>query len=113
MADTIRLVKGDAKPVVILTLTDESTDSPLDVSPSGTTVSVRFRKANTDTLLSTINCTNVTNGTDGKVQFDFSGGVLDNVDAGQYEGEVVVTTSGAGTQTVYELLSFRVRDNLT
>ena len=77
------------------------------------TVSVRFRKANTSTLLSTINCSLVNTGTDGKVQFDFSGGVLDGIDAGQYEGEVVVSTSGAGTQTVYETLSFRVRDNLT
>ena len=113
MADTIRLVKGDTKPVVILTLTDESTDSPYDLSPASVSVSVRFRKANTSTLLSTINCSLVNTGTDGKVQFDFSGGILTNVDAGQYEGEVVVSTSGAGTQTVYETLSFRVRDNLT
>lgn len=112
MADTIRLVKGDSKPVIILTLTDESTDSPYDLSPVIVSVSVRFRKANSTTLLATIGCSNVTDGTDGKVQFDFSGGVLTNVDAGQYEGEVVVSTSGAGTQTVYETLSFRVRDNL-
>jgi hypothetical protein len=113
MADTIRLVKGDSKPVVILTLTDESTDSAFDLSPASVTVSVRFRKQNSTTLLSTIPCSLVNNGTDGKVQFDFAGGILDDVDPGQYEGEVVVTTSGAGTQTVYELLSFRVRDNLT
>lgn len=113
MADTIKLVKGDSKPVVILTLTDESTDSAFDLSPATVSVAVRFRKAGSSTLLSTISCSKVGSGTDGKIQFDFSGGVLDNVDAGQYEGEVVVTTSGAGTQTVYELLSFRVRDNLT
>lgn len=112
MADTIRLVKGDYKPVIILTLTDDATDTALDVSPATTTVAVRFRKANSTTLLSTINCSNVNTGTDGKVQFDFSGGVLDDVSAGQYEGEIVVTDSG-GTHTVYELLSFRVRDNLT
>lgn len=111
MADTIRLVKGDSKPVIILTLTDDVTDTAIDLSSSSVTVFVRFRKANTDTLLSTINCSNVTNGTDGKVQFDFSGGVLD-VDPGQYEGEIVVATSSAGTQTVYDTLTFRVRDNL-
>lgn len=113
MADTIRLVKGDSKPVVILTLTDESTNSAYDLSPSSISVSVRFRKQNSTTLLATIGCSKVTDGTDGKIQFDFSGGVLNNVDPGQYEGEVVVNTSGVGTQTVYELLSFRVRDNLT
>lgn len=111
MADTIKLVRGDSKPVIILTLTDDSTDTALDVSPVGTTVAVKFRKANTTTLLSTINCSNVTDGTDGKVQFDFSGGVLANVDAGSYEGEIVVTDS-VGAHTVYELLNFRVRDNL-
>ena len=112
MADIIRLVKGDYKPVVILTLTDEATDSALDVSSINTVVTVRFRKANTDTLLNTINCSNVNDGTDGKVQFDFSGGVLTDVDPGSYEGEIVVTDN-TGTHTVYELLNFRVRDNLT
>lgn len=111
MADVIRLVKGDSKPVIQLTLTDDVTGGVLDISQASTTVSVRFRKAGTTTLLSTINCTKVTNGTDGKVEFDFSGGVL-NVDAGQYEGEIVVDFNGS-TQTVYDLLTFRVRDNLT
>lgn len=113
MADVIRLVKGDSKPVVIVTLTDDVTNSALDVSSAATTVSVRFRKAGTTTLLSTISCSKVNTGSDGKVQFDFSGGILDNVDPGSYEGEIVVSTSGAGTHTVYELLNFRVRDNLT
>ena len=113
MADAIRLVQGDAKPVVIISLTDDVSGGPLDISSAATTVRVRFRKSGTTTLLSTINCTKVTDGTDGRVQFDFAGGVLDNVDPGQYEGEIVVDTSGAGTQTVYELLQFRVRENLT
>lgn len=112
MADLIRLVKGDSKPVIILTLFDDTTDTAFDLSPASVSVTVRFSKANTRTLLSTINCSNVNDGTDGKVQFDFSGGVLD-VDPGQYEGEIVVTTSGAGTQTVYDTLTFRVRDNLS
>lgn len=111
MADVIRLVKGDSKPVIQLTLTDDVAGSVLDLSAASTTVAVRFRKAGTTTLLSTINCSKVTNGTDGKVQFDFTGGVL-NVDPGQYEGEIVVDYNGS-TQTVYDLLTFRVRDNLT
>ena len=109
MADTIKLVKGDSKPVIIVTLTDDNTNSAFDLSDAATSVSVRFRKANSDTLLSTISCSNVNDGTDGKIQFDFSGGIL-NVDPGSYEGELVVTTSG-GDQTVYDTLNFRVRDN--
>ncbi len=111
MADVIKLVKGDSKPVVVLTLTDDVTNSALDVSSSAVTVTVRFAKVG-GTLLNTITCSNVGTGADGKVQFDFSGGILDSVDPGEYEGEIVVSTSGAGTETVYDKLRFRVRDNL-
>lgn len=111
MADVIRLVKGDSKPVIQLTLRDDITNAVLDLSASSTTVSVRFRLAGSTTLLSTISCTKVTDGSDGVVEFDFSGGVLD-VDPGQYEGEIVVNFNGS-LQTVYDLLTFRVRDNLT
>ena len=111
MADIIKLVKGDSKPVVVLTLTDDVTNSALDVSSAAVSVAVRFAPVN-GTVLSTIACTKVGSGADGKVQFDFSGGVLTSVDPGEYQGEIVVTTSGAGTETVYDKLRFRVRDNL-
>ena len=111
MADTIKLVKGDSKPVIILTLTDDVTNSPLDVSSASVTVTVRFALVN-GSLLNVINCTKVNSGTDGKVQFDFSGGILTNVDPGEYQGEIVVNTSGAGSETVYDKLRFRVRDNI-
>jgi len=107
--DVIRLVKGDEKPLIVLTLTDDITNTPIDLSLSTTTVSVKFRKAGTTTLLSTISCTKLSGGTTGQVQFGFSGGVLD-VDAGAYEGEVVVNYDGS-VQTVYETLRFTVRAN--
>ena len=111
MADVIKLVQGDALPVIILTLTDDVTLAAIDLSAATTTVSIRFREMGTTTLLSTISCTKPNGGADGKVQFDFSGGVLD-VDPGEYEGEVVVDFNGSA-QTVYDLLRFRVRENLT
>jgi hypothetical protein len=107
--DVIRLVEGDEKPLIVLTLTDDITGTPIDLSSASTTVSVKFRKAATTTLLSTISCTKLSGGTTGQVQFGFSGGVLD-VDAGAYEGEVVVDYNGA-VQTVYETLRFTVRAN--
>jgi hypothetical protein len=107
--DVIRLVKGDEKPLIVLTLTDDITGTPIDLSLGTTLVSVKFRKAGTTTLLSTISCTKLNNGTTGQVQFGFSGGVLD-VDAGAYEGEVVVDYDGS-VQTVYETLRFTVRAN--
>ena len=107
--DVIRLVEGDEKPLIVLTLTDDITGTPIDLSLGTTTVSVKFRKAGTTTLLSTISCSKLSGGTTGQVQFGFSGGVLD-VDPGSYEGEVVVDYNG-DVQTVYETLRFTVRAN--
>jgi hypothetical protein len=107
--DVIRLVEGDEKPLIVLTLTDDITGTPIDLSQATTTISVKFRKAGTTTLLSTISCSKLSGGTTGQVQFGFSGGVLD-VDAGAYEGEVVVDYDGT-VQTVYETLRFTVRAN--
>ena len=107
--DVIRLVEGDEKPLIVLTLTDDITGTPINLSSAATSVSVKFRKAGTTTLLSTISCTKLSGGTTGQVQFGFSGGVLD-VDAGAYEGEVIVNDNGT-IQTVYETLRFTVRAN--
>jgi|TARA_A100001388_G_scaffold95474_1_gene69352 5,10-methenyltetrahydromethanopterin hydrogenase len=109
MADVIRLVKGNSKPDIILTLTDDGTGGAIDLSAPTTTVTVKFRKQNTTTVLSTINANKVSGGATGQVQFDFAGGVL-NVDAGMYEGEVNIDFNGS-LQTVYDLIKFRVRDN--
>ena len=108
-ADVIRLVKGDDRPVIVLTLTDDVTGSPIDLSLATTTIAVKFRAAGTTTLLSTISCSKLSGGTTGQVQFDFLGGVLD-VDPGMYEGEVVLSFDGQ-VQTVYDTLRFTVREN--
>lgn len=107
--DVIRLVKGDERPVIVLTLTDDITNSPIDLSLSTTVVQVKFRGAGTTTLLSTISCSKLSGGTTGQVQFNFSGGVLD-VDPGMYEGEIVINFDGE-VQTVYDTLRFTVREN--
>ncbi len=107
--DVIRLVKGDERPVIVLTLTDDVTGNPIDLSLGSTTVTVKFRKAATTTVLSTIACSKVGNGTDGRIQFSFVGGVLD-VDPGMYEGEITINFNGE-LQTVYDTLRFTVREN--
>lgn len=106
--DVIRLVSGDDRPVVLLTLTDEITGVPYNLLPASTTVSVRFRTAGSQITLSTITCAKVSGGTTGQVQFSFVGGVL-NVPPGMYEGEVVINEGGF-VQTVYDILRFRVRE---
>jgi hypothetical protein len=107
--DVIRLVKGDERPVIVLTLTDDNTGSPIDLSLATTVVTVKFREAGTTTLLDTIACSKLSGGTTGQVQFNFAGGVLD-VDPGMYEGEVVISFDGQ-IQTVYDTLRFTVREN--
>ena len=102
MADIIRLVKGDELPNIIVTLTDDVANTVLDVSAGTTIVKVKFKAVGGTSTLNTITCTNLTDGTDGKVQFNFSGNVL-NVDPGEYEGEIVVDFNGQ-LQTVYDVL---------
>ncbi len=107
--DVIRLVKGDERPVIVLTLTDDVTGNSIDLSLVTTTVSVKFRKAATTTVLNTISCSKLSGGTTGQVQFSFVGGVLD-VDPGMYEVEVIIDFNGE-VQTVYDTLRFTVREN--
>lgn len=108
MTDVIKLVAGDGRPVVRLTLTDETTGDPIDVSGVNTTVSVAFRERGTVITLATITCT-VLDGTNGIVSFDFTGGTLDSLAAGEYEGEIIIDFDG-DTHTLYDLLKFRLRE---
>ena len=109
MADTIKLVKGDELPQITLTLTDDVANAALDLSASTTSVSIKFKLKGGTSTLSTISTSKLTNGSDGKVYFNFAGGVLD-VDPGEYEGEINISFNGS-IQTVYDTLNFRVRDN--
>jgi hypothetical protein len=107
MSDIIRLVQGDTKPDILLELIDEDTGLALDLSPATTSVSVKFRAAGSTDTPAIISCTKIDAG-NGKVQFDFSGGILD-VPAGAYEGEIEVSYDGL-TQTVFDVMRFRVRE---
>lgn len=108
MSTPIKLVSGDDKPNITVTLTDETDNSAIDLSDADTAVYVRFRESGTTTTLATIACTK-TDAANGVVTFDFSGGVLDGLDAGAYEGEIEIDFNGT-KHTVYELIRFRVRE---
>ena len=108
MAEKIKLVQGDTRPQIQVTLTDENTGSPIDIT--GATCLLKFRAAGSSTLVDTLTGI-VTNGSLGQVVFAWNPSSL-NVDAGDYEGEVEVTFPlGGGIQTVYELLKFKVRED--
>jgi hypothetical protein len=108
MSNTIKLVQGDNLPYIRIALKNAD-ETPLDVSSA--TVAVKFRAAGTTTTLSTLNCSFVTDGTDGLVLFNFPGTTL-NVDAGSYEGEIEINFVGQ-IQTVYNLLKFTVREDFS
>jgi hypothetical protein len=106
MASVIKVVQGDEKPDITLTLTDQVTGNAIDLSSVTTVVRVKFRSAGSESAPSVITCTKV-DAANGVVRFDFSGNVL-SVEPGMYEAEVEVDFNGA-THTVYDVLKFRVR----
>lgn len=108
MSERIKLVRGDNRPYVKLTLTDPNTDVVIDVSPGTTIIRVYFRAVGTTEILSTLTCTKPNGGADGLVQFNFPGSTLD-VAPGAYEGEVEIDFDGE-IQTVYDVLKFHIRE---
>ena len=105
MSDKIKLVQGDTRPYITLTLKDADGTA---INLSGASVNVYFRAAGSTTVLSTIPCTIINGGTAGQVSFNFPGTTL-NVDPGMYEGEVSINFGANDVQTVYDVLKFQVR----
>ena len=115
---TIDLVQGDQLPEIEITLKDSNTAAtgqtldPDDATTfaaldlTGGSVRMRVRQVGQtspiDTLLGTI-----TNATDGKVTFVFDSDTLSTT--GVLEGEIEFTDSASRTQTVVDLIKFKVR----
>jgi hypothetical protein len=107
MSSVIKLVVGDDRPIITITFTDDITGQSYDVSTY--VVTVRFRmKGVDDVLIATIPCT--LGPASNQARFDFTGGELDGIEPGHYEGEVIIDEGGE-VQTVYEVINFRVRQN--
>lgn len=109
MSHEIKLVQNDNRPEITLTLKDGNSGDPLNLT--GASEVVHFRKQGTTTLIASLACTHVTDGSDGKIRFKFTGSALD-VDPGVYEGEIEITHSDGDKETVFELLKFRVREDV-
>tara|TARA_B110000259_G_scaffold184949_1_gene233022 strand:+ start:1118 stop:1492 length:375 start_codon:yes stop_codon:yes gene_type:complete len=119
-SDTLKLVTGDTLPELTFTLKDSNTAAAgftLDESDSntwqtidvtGATVKLRLRELGSTTLKATLTCV-VTDGAAGKVATDFPAGTLDT--AGTFEGELELTFSNGGVQTVNDLIKFKVRSD--
>lgn len=111
MAERIKLVQGDTYPQVSVTLTDESTGDPIDLA--GATATLHFRDVGgTAALFSRQLLINPQQAAQGIALIVWQAGDL-NIPAGDYEGEVEVYWSNTGArQTVYDLLKFRVREDI-
>lgn len=109
MSEKIKLVQGDTRPALIITLTDETTGSPIGIS--GATPVLKFRAVGSTTVLSTITGV-VTDGVNGVVAFYWASQPTSlDVEAGDYEGEIEITFADGQKQTVYDLLKFKVRED--
>lgn len=104
MTEKIKLVAGDNRPYIKLTLKDAD-GNPINLE--STTVRVYFRAVGSDAILATIPCSMINGGRYGQVSFNFTGSTLD-VEPGPYEGEVEIDFGGE-LQTVYDVLKFQVR----
>lgn len=119
-SDTLNFVVGDTLPELTFTLKDSETAASgqtLDsedsttwaaINITGATVKLRLRAAGSTTLTDTRTCT-VTSGSNGTCVTSFSTSSFPS--AGVYEGELEITFSGGGIQTVNDLIKFKVRDD--
>ncbi len=124
--DKIRLVQGDTAPQLQLSLTDQRTRRPLDLSAPGTTARLLFREVGGDAVKATMPCFAIAGyvdpetgdvdyrppydvaGRGGRLAMDWSTDALDT--AGEFEGEVEVTFPDGRIQTAFAILKFQVRE---
>jgi hypothetical protein len=104
----IRLVKNDTGPQIQLTLTDESTGSPINLS--GATATLYMKSLTTGTVVVSRPLTIPTGTASQGVALIIWGASDLNQTPGDYDGEVEVLFATGMRQTVYDVLKFRLRD---
>lgn len=117
---TVKMVTGDTLPEVTVNLKDSNTaasgqtldennsDTWAPIVLTGATVRMRIRTVGSTTVLKTLTMT-ITDATNGKAATTFPADTF--AESGVYEGEVEVTFSGGGVQTLYDLIKFNVRSD--
>lgn len=125
MAEKIKLVQGDTRPALVVSLTDENSGAPLGLD--GSTCRLYFRRLGETEILATLTGLTIPgrvlpdgnldftapynlSGSGGRVQFNWAAGDLDQP-AGEYEGEIEVTFADSTKQTVYDKLKFKIRED--
>lgn len=122
MSDVIKLVQSDTLPTVYVSLIDQTTELPVDIS-TATQVRVDFRAIGATVLTDTLYGTKIagTVSPDGSInvvgypvagsggRFSFNWNTNSLAAIGSYEGAIVITYAGGGVQTVYTTLRFTIR----
>jgi hypothetical protein len=109
MTEKIKLVQGDTRPALVCNITDNTTDTAINIT--GATVRLKFRAAGADTLTATV-IGSVTDGVNGQVAFyPATAPEMLAGEPGDYEGEIEITFSDGQIQTVYDLLKFKIRQD--
>lgn len=123
-SDTVEMVTGDTLPDLNFNLKDSSTAAtgksldPFDsdtwapLALTGAVVKLRIRPVGSTTLTATIDCEAIDLAT-GQVRARFINDAFQT--AGTYEGELEISYpgdgAGTGTQTVVDLIKFKVRED--
>lgn len=122
MSERIKLVSGDSRPQIYVSITDKKFGQPIDLSQVD--IQMRFRAQGSPTILATmdgqklpgiVNADGTTNdaaaavGVGGRALFNWPSHTLD-VPAGYYEGEIVLNFPDGTVQTIYDPVKFKVRD---
>lgn len=107
---TYYLVQGDDAPQIKVTLSRDTSGDIIDLTNA--TVTLKFRKKGTSTILSSLESISATEDKAlGVAVFSWGSSDLD-ITAGNYEAEIeIVYTSSGAVETVYETLDFVVRED--
>lgn len=104
----IRLVRNDTGPQIRLTLTDETTGQPINLS--GGTATLHFRATgSTEVLVTRPLFIPGSTAEDGDAIIVWEEGDLDHPE-GLYEGEIEVNLQNGTRQTVFDPLKFMLRE---
>ena len=109
MATSFKYVQGDTGPQIRVTLTEEDSGDPIDLT-SGT-VTLHFRAAGEATVLFSRQLyVNPDEAEDGIAILQWEEGDLER-EAGAYEGEIEVVRSSGLRETLYDKLKFKIRED--
>jgi hypothetical protein len=110
MTERIKLVQGDTGPQIRLALTNQATGQPIDLTNA--VVRLNFREfGGTEAVFVRPAFINPDTATTGVCYIEFAEGDLD-VEPGDYEGEIEVTHVDGLNETIFDLLKFRVREQI-